>query len=204
MVPDPELVERARGGDVRAFAELVTRHRLVLYRTALAIVGSPADGEDVTQSAWLHAYRHVAHFHGAASVRTWLVAIVRNQAIDHQRVARRQLRRETEAWQTDVIHGEGICRQPSPETLVLLNERRTRVRQSIQALSSPLRNALGLWSSGQYSYEEMATITGVATGTMKSHVWAARRRVAQTVSARWAQCAQGQLPRGSPAEPPMS
>src|SRR5215831_13696834 len=93
IVSDAALVERARGGDASAFNQLVLRHQAILFHTAQAIVRSPDDAEDVTQNAWLKAYRSVATFQGTAAVRTWLVAIVRNEAIDYQRHAYRQSRR---------------------------------------------------------------------------------------------------------------
>jgi len=56
---DVELMARARAGDSQAFGELVHRHHRVLYRSALSMVRSVADAEDVTQCAWIQAYRHV-------------------------------------------------------------------------------------------------------------------------------------------------
>ena len=66
---------------------------------------------------------------------------------------------------------------PLPEDLVLLNERRAHVERSLDALPPRLRTALRLWCSGMYTYDEMAQIARIATGTMKSRVWEARREV---------------------------
>lgn len=142
---DAELVGRARVGDVEAFGELMRRHHRTLYRTALAMLRSAADAEDVTQTTWLQAYRHVRHFEGTASVSTWLTAIVRHQAIDHQRSRRRRLQRETSHLPPDAFRrAERTSQWPSPEDLVLLNERRAHVARSVGALSTPLRRALRL------------------------------------------------------------
>jgi RNA polymerase sigma-70 factor (ECF subfamily) len=173
---DTELVGRAQAGDAQAFGELYERHQPRLYRAAFAIVRSPADAEDVTQRTWLQAYRTIEHFQGTASVKTWLGAIVRNAAIDHQRAARRRMERYI------VQDPEGMLREcvsalPSPEDLVLLNERRAYVARSVETLSPRLRKALRLWCSGMYTYDEMAHIARIATGTMKSRVWEARREV---------------------------
>ena len=120
--------------------------------------------------------RTIEHFQGTASVKTWLGAIVRNAAIDHQRAARRRMERYI------VQDPEGMLREcvsalPSPEDLVLLNERRAYVARSVETLSPRLRKALRLWCSGMYTYDEMAHIARIATGTMKSRVWEARREV---------------------------
>jgi RNA polymerase sigma-70 factor (ECF subfamily) len=178
MLTDTELVGRARVGDVQAFGELVRRHHRMLYRTALAMLRSAEDAEDVTQTTWLQAYRNVRHFQGTASVSTWLMAIVRHQAMNHQRSRQNRIRREVSHLPPDAFRREErISQWPSPEDLVLLNERRAHVARSVEALSTPLRRALRLWSTGRYSYQEMAQITGVATGTVKSRVWEARRRL---------------------------
>jgi RNA polymerase sigma factor (sigma-70 family) len=118
---DTELVARACGGEISAFDELVRRHHRVLYRTALAIVRSPADAEDVTQDAWLQVYRNIGRYRGAASVVTWLVAIVRNHAIDCRRATFRRLTREAE-------HSHSYTPNVSPEDMMLVNERRARPR----------------------------------------------------------------------------
>jgi RNA polymerase sigma-70 factor (ECF subfamily) len=173
------LVGRARVGDAHAFGELFRRHQPRLYRAALAIVRSTADAEDVTQHTWLQAYRNIQQFHGTASVTTWLGAIVRNAAFDHRRAVRRRLEREA---------GQGLeplqyaSAQPSPEDLVLLSERRSQVARSIETLPPRLRTALRLWCGGRYTYDEMAQLSHVATGTMKSRVWEARREVLQVFS----------------------
>jgi RNA polymerase sigma-70 factor, ECF subfamily len=180
VVSDIELVGRARLGDAHAFSELFRRHQPRLYRAALAIVRSTADAEDVTQSTWLQAYRTIQHFRGAASVTTWLGAIVRNAAIDHRRAVRRRLKGDT-GQEPEAILSQCVSALPSPEDLVLLNERRTQVARSVETLPPRLRAALRLWCCGMYTYDEMAQIAHIATGTMKSRVWEARREVTRVV-----------------------
>jgi len=176
LISDTELAGRARVGDAHAFSELFRRHQPRLYRVALAIVRSTADAEDVTQRTWLQAYRNIRHFHGTASVTTWLGAIVRNAAIDHRRAARRRLERDTGHGPKPML-GECESPLPSPEDLVLLNERRTHLARSLETLPPRLRTALRLWCTGMYTYDEMAQIAHIATGTMKARVWEARREV---------------------------
>jgi RNA polymerase sigma factor (sigma-70 family) len=174
VISDTELVGRAQVGDAHAFGELFQRHQPRLYRAALAIVRSTADAEDVTQHTWLQAYRNIRNFHGTASVKTWLGAIVRNAAVDHRRAARRRFEREAvQGFEAD----EYVSALPSPEDLVLQNERRAHVARSLGALPPRLRTALELWCSGRHTYDEMARLSHIAIGTMKSRVWEARREV---------------------------
>ena len=166
---DTELVARANGGEASAFDELVRRHHRVLYRTALAIVRSPADAEDVTQDAWLQVYRNIGRYRGAASVSTWLVAIVRNHAIDCRRATFRRLTREAEQTRP-------CTPNVSPEDVMLVNERRAYLTSTIDRLPASLRSTLKLWHSGRYSYAEIAQIAGTSVGTIKSRMWLARQR----------------------------
>ena len=166
---DTELVARACVGETSAFEELVRRHHRVLYRTALAIVRSPADAEDVTQDAWLQVYRNIGRYRGAASVATWLVAIVRNHAIDCRRATFRRLTKEAE-------HTCPHTQNVSPEDVTLVNERRAYLTRTIDRLPASLRSVLRLWQSDRYSYAEIAQIAGTSVGTIKSRVWLARQR----------------------------
>src|SRR5262249_4761914 len=156
--PDAQLVARAKFGDQSAFGELVKRHHRALSITARAILRSPDDVHDVVQDAWLRAYREFSQFHGAARFKTWMVAIVRHRAIDHQRVARRRRQREVAALTGTHMH----ARVRSPEQLALQTEQITTVTRAMRALPRRLRRPLQLWHSGRYSYEEIADIEGVA------------------------------------------
>jgi RNA polymerase sigma factor (sigma-70 family) len=176
---DRYLVERARRGDHVAFAELVNRHHPTVRAVAQGILRSPAETDDVMQEVWLHVYVHLSRFRGTASFRTWVHAIVRNRAIDHLRSIRR--------WQDRtrlsivVIEDEVVSNTRSPEALILDTERRERLTQAVAALPGRLRTPLQLWQR-EHSYAEMARITGLAVGTIKSRVWEARQHVTQTLS----------------------
>src|SRR5205823_3976121 len=83
--PDLDLVERFRAGERRAFDEIVRRHQRNLWRVARRYVKNDADAADVAQQAFVRAFRGLAGFRGAASVRSWLYRIVINLALNHVR-----------------------------------------------------------------------------------------------------------------------
>src|SRR5712692_1789169 len=83
------LIERARGGDTRAFEDLARREERALYRHALRIVGVPSDAEDVVQDAFLSAWRSIRSFEGA-SFRAWLLRIATNRSLDLLRARKRR------------------------------------------------------------------------------------------------------------------
>jgi RNA polymerase sigma-70 factor (ECF subfamily) len=179
--PDVHLVTRAQRGDQVAFGELVNRHHSTVRRVAHAILRSPAETDDVMQEAWLHVYLHLPRFQGTASFRTWVHAIVRNRAIDHRRSAQRREWARTRLSAVSIPDELGSGAR-SPEALILDAERRERLTHAIAALPGRLREPLQLWHSGRHSYDEMARITGVTVGTIKSRVWEARQRVTQALS----------------------
>jgi RNA polymerase sigma-70 factor (ECF subfamily) len=181
MDTDAHLVARARHGDGAAFGQLVHRHHSSVHRAARAIVGSAVDAEDVVQDAWLHAYVHLPRFQETASFKTWVHAIVRNRAIDHHRSARRRRLGTTRAPDT-FAYAELHSDARSPEELVLHAERQDQLTAAIAALPVQLRVLLEQWHTGQYSYEELAQMAGVAISTIKSRVWEARQRVTQSLT----------------------
>src|SRR5436190_19419830 len=85
---DPELIERARSGDRQAFGQLVVLYQRRVYATARRMVGGHADADDVSQEAFLRAYRGLKGFDGRADFFTWLYRIVVNVALNHIRAGK--------------------------------------------------------------------------------------------------------------------
>lgn len=181
---DLALVDRARRGDSSAFGELVSRHHASLVCAALAIVRSPEDAEDVAQRAWIQAYQHLRRFAGTSSVRTWLMAITRNAAIDHWRLTLRQPRWQSLEPGEAEFTARAVSSVPSPEELLLRKEREDYLERSIAALPLHLRAPLQLWHDQRHSYSEIATKEGIAVGTMKSRIWEARQQVIASCRAK--------------------
>jgi len=179
---DVHLVTRARLGDHVAFGQLIHRHHSTLRRVAWAILRSSAETDDVMQDTWLHVYLQLPRFRGTAAFRTWVHAIVRNRAIDYRRSAQRH--RATRTLLSVLSISDAFDWSSSPEALVLEAECRKRLTDAIAGLPERLRDPLQLWHRGQHSYDEMARITGVTVGTLKSRVWEARQRVMQALSMR--------------------
>lgn len=184
-VDDAALVARARQGDQGAFGELVDRHRVAVYRAALAALGSHADADDAAQDAFVKAYQRLKTFRGEASFRTWLLAIAWRQALNRRRGLRRLWKRfVTPASQDGRGPGEGgidlvaiVSPDATPEEAVRTRELAQSIGQALRNLSRPQRDALLLASAGEYTYEEIGTMLGVPTGTIKWRVSEARRLV---------------------------
>jgi RNA polymerase sigma-70 factor, ECF subfamily len=188
-VNDAELVALARQGDTSAFGELVDRHRMAVYRAALAALGSHAEAEDAAQDAFITAYRKLSGFRGDASFKTWLLTIAWHHAIN-----RRRWLRFTRRGRDGQERQEGRERQEgpegfadngrSPERIALDRELGSAIVSEIRALAPKLRDALLLAQSGEYRYEEIASMLGVPVGTVKWRVSEARKVVRRGLSAR--------------------
>jgi RNA polymerase sigma-70 factor (ECF subfamily) len=170
-VTDAELVALAREGDSAAFDQLVTRHQAAAYRAALAALRNREDAEEVTQDAFIRAWRNLQRFRGDAAFRTWLLTIVWNRALTRRRTLVRWWSRAAPLQDADGVAAEAPRADASDDEL-----RRLTV-QAIHALSPKLRDTLLLAHSGEYEYEAIAAMLRIPVGTVKWRVSEARKKV---------------------------
>jgi len=184
---DLDLVRLAQAGDTDAFGTLVERNRRAVFRAALAAVGSPAEADDVTQEAFVAAYRKLSHFRGDAAFRTWVVSIVWRKALDRRKSITRWLRLTMTPQRFDDEMGDGMDtlgsdRRSQEEDLASAELERT-IRRLIATLPRKLRDALLLSGSDEYSYEQIGEILGIPVGTVKWRVSEARRVLKRKLTA---------------------
>lgn len=177
------LVAAAREGDRAAFEELVSLHYRSVFRTAMAALQRREDAEDVTQDAFVLAWRKVGSFRGDSSFKTWLLTIVWRQALDKRR-SRSAWWQRTSAWRSeggraDELGPDAIealaSHEADPERVTDARHRVKQVRRLIEGLTPKLRDTLLLAASGEYGYDEIASMLGVPVGTVKWRVAEARR-----------------------------
>jgi RNA polymerase sigma-70 factor (ECF subfamily) len=180
-VTDMELVERARRHDDEAWAELVHRHHVTVYRTAFAALLRAEDAEDAAQEAWVAAWQRLDGFRGNASFKTWVTSVAWRKALDRRRAVMSWVRRLAFAPHDD--EGGFDAGQlpdvatPGPERLLLGREERTRVRRALQGLPKAQRDCLMLAAGGALTYDEIAAVLGIPVGTVKWRVSEARKRL---------------------------
>jgi RNA polymerase sigma factor (sigma-70 family) len=173
---DPELVERARRGDVGAFEELVRRHQGLAVRAAYVVTGHRADAEDVAQAAFLKAYLALGRFRAGAAFRPWLLRIVRNEAKNRRRWAARHPELEL----TEAHDRSGGA--PSPEEEAEAMERRRRLLAAVNRLRRGDREILAYRYFLDISEADMAEMMEVAPGTVKSRLARALERLRAVVA----------------------
>jgi len=185
--PDSEiqlLIERARAGDTRAFEDLARREERALYRHALRIVGTTADAEDIVQDAFFSAWRSIASFQGL-SFRAWLFRIATNRALDQLRSRKRRPELPLDPPDDDdVTWAEPVAPGPDLTQLVGDREALAAVETALGSLPAEQRTALLLRDVEGVAYEEIAVITSVEIGTVKSRIHRGRLAVRNVLIAR--------------------
>jgi RNA polymerase sigma-70 factor (ECF subfamily) len=178
------LIERARSGDTRAFEDLARREERALYRHALRIVGTTSDAEDIVQDALFSAWRSIASFQGL-SFRAWLFRIATNRALDQLRSRKRRPELPLDPPDDDeVTWAEPVA--PGPDLAQIAGDREAlaAVEAALEALPAEQRTALLLRDVEGFAYEEIAVITSVEIGTVKSRIHRGRLAVRNALISR--------------------
>ena len=178
------LIDRARSGDARAFQDLARREERALYRHALRIVGTTSDAEDIVQDALFSAWRSIASFQGT-SFRAWLFRIATNRALDQLRSRKRRPELPLDPPDDDeVTWAEPVA--PGPDLTQLAGDREAlaAVEAALGALPTEQRTALLLRDVEGFAYEEIAVITTVEIGTVKSRIHRGRLAVRNALISR--------------------
>ncbi|MEM9069294.1 MAG: sigma-70 family RNA polymerase sigma factor [Myxococcota bacterium] len=172
---DADLAHAAQAGDRRAFDQLTRRHAAAVLRLAKALTGNAALAEDVTQQAFLAAFRGIGGFRGDASLRTWLLTITRHTA--YRMRAKHAKERPVDEPLAKLGEDAGWG-SPDPETLAILAQRRTLLKRALDSLSASDREVLVLRDIEQVTGPEAAAILGLELRATKSRLHRARLRLA--------------------------
>jgi RNA polymerase sigma-70 factor (ECF subfamily) len=179
------LIAAARSGDREAFGDLVTLYQRVVFRTALAALGTREDAEDAAQDAFIMAWHKLSGFRGDSTFRTWLLTIVWRKALDRRR-ARRLWWSRTQ-WGASTEDQDPLDHLTSagldPERNVLAQAASAQLRRQIRQLTPKLRDTLLLAATGEHSYEEISTMLAIPVGTVKWRVAEARKMLLKRLGA---------------------
>jgi RNA polymerase sigma-70 factor, ECF subfamily len=165
---DLRLVERALGGDLDAFNDLVAHHQDHLWALVVRMVPDRDQASDAVQEAFLSAWRNLSGFRGG-SVRSWLGRIAINAAMDAQRARKRRPSQpypelEDDSWQPPATAAD------DPERTAVATERSRVLAMALAGITADQRTAIVLFDVEGYDYQEIADLTGVSLGTVKSRI----------------------------------
>ena len=179
---DRQLVARAQRGDKRAFELLVEKYQRKLGRLLARFIRDPAEVEDVTQEAFIKAYRALPAFRGDSAFYTWLYRIGINTAKNYLMALRRRAPTSTEVEAEDAEgfeDGEQLRDINTPESMLLSKEIAHTVNATIDELPEELRTAIQLREIEGMSYEDIARIMDCPIGTVRSRIFRAREAIAE-------------------------
>jgi RNA polymerase sigma-70 factor, ECF subfamily len=179
---DQELVERAQRGDKRAFELLVTKYQRKLARLLSRFIRDSAEVEDVTQEAFIKAYRALPSFRGDSAFYTWLYRIGINTAKNYLVALGRRAPTTTEFDSEDAENfddGDQLRDVNTPENELLSKQIAKTVNETMDALPEELRTAIVLREIDGLSYDEIATVMNCPIGTVRSRIFRARDTIAE-------------------------
>ena len=178
---DQQLVERARAGDKRAFELLVQKYQRKLGRLLSRFVRDPGEVEDVTQEAFIKAYRALPNFRGDSAFYTWLYRIAINTAKNYLVASGRRAptstgfdNEEAESFED----AEALRDTATPEKVLMGREVADTVNKAVEALPDDLRTAITLREIEGLSYEEISAVMNCPIGTVRSRIFRARESIA--------------------------
>lgn len=179
-----DLVRRAQRGELPAFNSLVLRYQDAVYSLVLRMLSSAEAAEDVTQEAFVSAWRHINTFRGG-SFRSWLFTIAANRARDELRKGVRRPTTSLDAARDDPDRADldPADGDPGPEGEAEQAELRAALEAALAELPPDWREVVVMSDIHGLDYAEIAQATGVALGTVKSRLSRARARLREVIMA---------------------
>ena len=179
------LLERARGGDVRAFSDLVARYERKIYRLAKHITQNDEDAEDVLQETFLKAYEHFGEFQGNSKFYTWIVRIAVNESL--MKLRKRKSDRTVSMDENIDTGEETVVREiavwdENPEQQYSREEVRHILDEAIDSLKPAFRAVFLLRDVEELSTEETAEALGLSVPAVKSRLLRARLQLREKLT----------------------
>ncbi len=179
MTDEKLLIDRAQGGDMDAFRQLVERSKITTYRLAYDLTGNRHNAEDLSQEAYIRAFRGLAGFHGDAKWSSWLHRITLNTFLDHKRANKKQnVEYNDEIETTDNMNPNyNRLPAPNPEKSAEAGVIRQHIERALGCLSVQERSVFVLRHYQDLPLKEIAAAMNLAEGTVKVYLFRAIKRL---------------------------
>jgi RNA polymerase sigma-70 factor (ECF subfamily) len=169
------LIERARSGDTGAYDALVSHYLPRVISIARGIVRNVHDAEDLAQEAFVSAYRNIGRFRSGEPFGPWIFRIVTNRALD-------VVKHRTKFPSVELGPGDAAGRRDEADTEATANEIAGRIDRAIEELPEMQRLVARLHLIEELDHDEIAAITGLSQGTVRSHLSLARGKLKQKLA----------------------
>jgi len=174
------LISKAKQGDMTAFEELILQHEKIVYNVALKMMNYSEDAKDISQEVFIKAYRSIANFDERSTFSTWIYRITVNTCIDEMR---KRKGKQNLSLDNEIEDEEGTWKQEiaddsrTPEESLIQKEEKNEILMALEMISEDYKTVFILRDIRGLSYEEIAEITGLALGTVKSRISRARKHL---------------------------
>ena len=182
---DKQLVKRVQKGDKGAFDLLVLKYQHKIVNLVMRYVRDPEQALDITQEAFIKAYRALPKFRGDSAFYTWMYRIAVNTAKNHLAAQRRRpmnIELDLQDPEQYDLHSR-LKETDTPEGVTISRELQDAVETAIAALPDDLRTAIILRELEGMSYEEIAQTMDCPVGTVRSRIFRARDAIGKKVGA---------------------
>ena len=181
MENDINIINLVKKGDSRAFDILVVKYQDRLVYSVYKFCKDLELSQDITQEAFVKAFRNIDKFRGESSFYTWIYRIAINTAKNYFS----NKSRGAETYNEDVLDGalsDLSLNSDNPETLLAAEEMKDAVNQAFQNLPDEIRSTLSLREYDGLSYEEIAKVQNCPIGTVRSRIFKGRELINETFS----------------------
>lgn len=179
-VEEKDLVERAKGGDLAAYDELVRRYQERIYSTVYHMTSNHEDANDIAQEAFIKAYQALKSFKGGSSFYTWVYRIAVNKTINFLKQRKNRAQMSLNDLDFNAEHDPdmvALVSEKTPRREVNLAELQEKLNAAMQRLSEPHRLVVTLHDVQGLSHEEIAQIMECNIGTVRSRLFYARQQL---------------------------
>jgi RNA polymerase sigma-70 factor (ECF subfamily) len=182
---EDQLIARSQQGDIEAFNQLILSYQQTAYGAVYRLVGNADVAADITQDAFISAFRNIHSFRAGSSFRSWLLRIASNMACDHwRRMQRHPQESLDELTDEDELHSTSELsalvetnQEHNPEAVLLNQELQEVIQRGLQLLPLEQRVAVVLCDIQGFSYDEVAMATETSLGTVRSRIARGRARL---------------------------
>lgn len=173
---DHKLINQAKEGNQKAFEALLNKYRNLVYHVMYKMVNNSQEAEDLTQEAFIKAFRALSSFNEEFAFSTWLMKIATNNCIDYLRKKKLKVFSidEPVKYKDEELQFELPDNEPSPEKQMLAEERTKYINNAINSLPPRYRHVIVLRHKEEKSYEEISEILNLPLGTVKARIFRAR------------------------------
>lgn len=176
---DQALVDKVKAGDQAAFGVLVSKYQSRIMHLVSRYVRNQAEVEDVTQEAFIKAYRGLKNFRGESAFYTWMYRVAINTAKNHLvSMGRKAPGSDIDAQEAEQYESATALKEyATPERLLMSEEMRVCIQNTIRDLPIDLKTAITLREYDGLSYEEIAETMDCPIGTVRSRIFRAREAI---------------------------